>query len=178
MYAPPQIVQPSVVDKGKGKEKVWDDQFEKYSALANVKDKEEKVEAEEPKGKGKEEVDLEEVWRQHQDPHPDEDLKSWEQEFSQFANGSIASAYEELEADQHQRYLDELQTDDALAEGTTDERGFPRLGKYEFGKFMFWHGVQRSCLYLILPLHLRDQQSLLGDFWPPCSSAQQCHLVI
>lgn len=74
------------------------------------------------------------IWQSHQtDPalDADGDLRSWEAEFSQFASGDVASAYEELEADQARRYEEEM-GDDVL--GTTDATGFPRLGEYTFGE--------------------------------------------
>ena len=64
-------------------------------------------------------------------PEGGADLASWEAEFSQFASGDVASAYEELEADEARRYEEEM-GDDVL--GTTDATGFPRLGTYTFGQ--------------------------------------------
>jgi hypothetical protein len=85
------------------------------------------------------------IWNEHRNgtvdaPKTDADLASWEAEFSQFANGSVASAFEEMEADQARRHLEELgglEDDEAFRNdvlGTEDEQGFPRLGRYTFGE--------------------------------------------
>lgn len=79
------------------------------------------------------------IWNEHRSStnrktKTDADLASWEAEFSQFANGEVASAYEEMEADQARRHLEEMDEvfrDDVL--GTEDDNGYPRLGHYQFG---------------------------------------------
>lgn len=81
-------------------------------------------------------LSLRRIWKSHvdnplEDADGEGDVPSWEAEFSQFASGDVASAYEELEADQARRYQEEME-DDVL--GTTDETGFPRLGEYTFGE--------------------------------------------
>lgn len=64
-----------------------------------------------------------------------DDLASWESQFSQFANGkgeSEEEAYREMLAEQEARMPDEGSVMEGL-QGSVDERGWPRLGQYTFG---------------------------------------------